>query len=95
MNRNIKLISFFLYLFSLSIIFSQPESQFNPFDWVQYRKTGNINSSSYRFEDIDSLTILYGLGAIKGIGESLVDQVPVRRARLVVQLFGLPFQLCT
>ena len=35
----------------------------------------DINSSSYRFEDIDSSTILYGLGAIKGIGESLVDQI--------------------
>ena len=32
----------------------------------------DINRSSYRFEDLDSRTILYGLGAIKGIGESLV-----------------------
>ena len=59
MNRNFKRISFFLYLFSLSIIFSQPESQFNPFDWVQYRKTGNINSISY------SNTYLY-LGSENG-----------------------------
>ncbi|HJM59663.1 MAG TPA: DNA polymerase III subunit alpha, partial [SAR86 cluster bacterium] len=33
----------------------------------------DINKSSYQFEDIDSQTILYGLGAIKGIGESLVE----------------------
>ena len=59
MNRNFKRISFFLYSFSLSIIFSQPESQFNPFDWVQYRKTGNINSISY------SNTYLY-LGSENG-----------------------------
>ena len=39
----------------------------------------NINKSSYRFEDLDSKTILYGLGAIKGIGESLVDQIILER----------------
>ena len=39
----------------------------------------DINLSSYRFEDIDSKTILYGLGAIKGIGESLVDQIVTER----------------
>ena len=35
----------------------------------------DINRSSYIFEDLDSDNILYGLGAIKGIGESLVNQV--------------------
>jgi len=39
----------------------------------------DINRSSYRFEDIDSKTILYGLGAIKGIGESLVDKIVSER----------------
>ena len=39
----------------------------------------DINRSSYRFEDLDSETILYGLGAIKGIGESLVDQIVLER----------------
>ena len=35
----------------------------------------DINKSSYQFEDTDSQTILYGLGAIKGIGESLVEKI--------------------
>ncbi len=35
----------------------------------------DINESSYRFEDLNSSTILYGLGAIKGIGESLVQKI--------------------
>ena len=39
----------------------------------------DINRSSYRFEDLDSETILYGLGAIKGIGESLVEQIVAER----------------
>ncbi len=39
----------------------------------------DINKSSYRFEDLDSSTILYGLGAIKGIGESLVEQIVSER----------------
>ena len=39
----------------------------------------DINLSSYKFEDVDTKTILYGLGAIKGIGESLVDKIIVER----------------
>ena len=39
----------------------------------------DINHSSYKFEDVDTKTILYGLGAIKGIGESLVDKIIVER----------------
>ena len=35
----------------------------------------DINRSTYRFEDLDSKTILYGLGAIKGIGSSLVEEI--------------------
>ena len=42
MNNNFKIFLFFL----LSSIYSQPEGQFNTFDWVQYRKTGSINSIS-------------------------------------------------
>ncbi|HIK72236.1 MAG TPA: DNA polymerase III subunit alpha [Gammaproteobacteria bacterium] len=39
----------------------------------------DINSSVYRFLDLDSNTILYGLGALKGIGESLVNQITTSR----------------
>ena len=42
MNNNFIIFLFFL----LSFLYSQPDSQFNPFDWVQYRKTGSINSIS-------------------------------------------------
>ena len=35
----------------------------------------DINQSSYKFENPNNKTILYGLGAIKGIGESLVDKI--------------------
>ena len=41
----------------------------------------DVNKSSYRFEDMDSSTILYGLGAIKGIGESLVDKIVEEREK--------------
>jgi len=41
----------------------------------------DINKSYYRFEDIDSSSILYGLGAIKGIGESLVDKIVEEREK--------------
>jgi len=41
----------------------------------------DINKSSYRFEDIDSSTILYGLAAIKGIGESLVEKIIEEREK--------------
>ncbi|MDC0545686.1 DNA polymerase III subunit alpha [Gammaproteobacteria bacterium] len=40
----------------------------------------DINQSSYKFENPDNKTILYGLGAIKGIGESLVDKIISERA---------------
>ena len=39
----------------------------------------DINNSIYRFLDLDSNTILYGLGALKGIGESLVNQITTSR----------------
>ena len=39
----------------------------------------DINNSAYRFLDLDSKTILYGLGALKGIGESLVNQITAVR----------------
>ena len=35
----------------------------------------DINKSDYLFKDLDKETILYGLGAIKGIGESLVSNI--------------------
>ena len=34
-------------LFIHSFIFPQPDLRFHPFDWVQYRKTGKINSISF------------------------------------------------
>ncbi len=37
-------IIFYLFLFSL--LKAQPDLKFHPFDWVQYRKTGGINSIS-------------------------------------------------
>ena len=39
----------------------------------------DINNSAYKFLDLDSKTILYGLGALKGIGESLVNQITAVR----------------
>ena len=35
----------------------------------------DINASFYEFNDLDEKTVLYGLGAIKGIGESLVNTI--------------------
>ena len=35
----------------------------------------DINLSLFEFQDLDEKTILYGLGAIKGIGESLVNSI--------------------
>ena len=35
----------------------------------------NINKSTYIFENLKSGNILYGLGAIKGIGESLISRI--------------------
>jgi DNA polymerase-3 subunit alpha len=52
----------------------------------------DINKSSYRFEDLDSKTILYGLGAIKGIGESLVDQIILERKN---EKFKDMYDFCT
>ena len=45
----------------------------------------DVNRSSYRFEDLDSKTILYGLSAIKGIGESLVEQIVFERKKAEFQ----------
>ena len=44
MNHRNNLI--FLY-FIQTIIFAQPELRFLPFDWVQYRQTGKVNSISF------------------------------------------------
>ena len=41
----------------------------------------DINTSSYAFEDKDKKTVLYGLGAIKGIGESLVKSITTAREK--------------
>ena len=39
----------------------------------------DINSSEYAFKVADDSTILYGLGAIKGVGESAVEEVVAQR----------------
>ena len=39
----------------------------------------DINSSGYRFAPVDEQTIAYGLGAIKGTGESAVDSIVAAR----------------
>ena len=39
----------------------------------------NINQSDYQFSILDNNTITYGLGAIKGLGEALVQAIVVER----------------
>lgn len=39
----------------------------------------DINRSEYRFIAMDAATIVYGLGAIKGVGESAIDQILAAR----------------
>jgi DNA polymerase-3 subunit alpha len=39
----------------------------------------NINSSDYAFKVADDATILYGLGAIKGVGAAAVEEIVSRR----------------
>ncbi|NIL93050.1 MAG: DNA polymerase III subunit alpha [Woeseiaceae bacterium] len=39
----------------------------------------NVNGSAYAFSVADESTILYGLGAIKGVGRSVVDAIIVER----------------
>ncbi len=40
----------------------------------------DVNASVYRFEPVDAATIRYGLGAIKGTGESAIDAIVETRA---------------
>ena len=48
----------------------------------------DINASGYRFDPIDSRTIRYGLGAVKGTGESAVlDILKAREAGAFTDLF--------
>lgn len=35
----------------------------------------DVNKSDYRFRDLDTETILYGLGAIKGVGEAAIESI--------------------
>jgi DNA polymerase-3 subunit alpha len=39
----------------------------------------NVNESLYEFSIKDDKTILYGLGAIKGVGESLIEVLVTER----------------
>ena len=39
----------------------------------------SVNSSSYKFTVIDDNTILFGLGAIKGVGESAIENIITER----------------
>ncbi|MFL2705617.1 MAG: DNA polymerase III subunit alpha [Gammaproteobacteria bacterium] len=50
-------------------------------------KKPDINSSSYLFVNLDSKTILYGLGAIKGVGESLVNSIVLARENKLFESF--------
>ena len=51
-------------LFIHSFIYAQPDLKFHPFDWVQYRKTGKINSISFSDDnkkieiEVDPISIL-------------------------------------
>ncbi|MGB8339695.1 MAG: DNA polymerase III subunit alpha [Burkholderiales bacterium] len=40
----------------------------------------DINQSNYRFEPVDDISIRYGLGAIKGTGQSAVESIACARA---------------
>ena len=40
-----------------------------------------INSSNYYFEPIDATTIRYGLGAVKGTGQSAIEAITAERAQ--------------
>jgi DNA polymerase-3 subunit alpha len=39
----------------------------------------SINHSEYKFTVLDGRTIVYGLGAIKGLGESVIEQIVINR----------------
>jgi DNA polymerase-3 subunit alpha len=52
----------------------------------------DINQSGYRFEPVDAKTIRYGLGAIKGTGESAITAIA--RAREADGAFKDLFDLC-
>ena len=41
----------------------------------------NINQSEYEFSIKDNMTIVYGLGAIKGVGEALVREIVIERIK--------------
>ena len=41
----------------------------------------NINKSEYEFSITDNQTIVYGLGAIKGVGEALVNEIVLEREK--------------
>jgi DNA polymerase-3 subunit alpha len=41
----------------------------------------NINQSEYEFSITDNKTIVYGLGAIKGVGEALVKEIVLERKK--------------
>jgi len=41
----------------------------------------DINKSEFKFLDLSNESILYGLGAIKGVGESIVDEIQKERTK--------------
>ena len=41
----------------------------------------DINQSEYEFSITDNKTIVYGLGAIKGVGEALVKEIVLEREK--------------
>jgi DNA polymerase-3 subunit alpha len=52
----------------------------------------DINRCEYEFEPVDDATILYGLGAIKGLGESAIEAI--LQARAADGVFADLFDLC-
>jgi len=44
-------------------------------------KPPNINESEYQFSILDEKTIIYGMGAIKGVGESLAQEIVLNREK--------------
>ena len=68
-----------LLLTLTSLIFSQPENRFLPFDWVQYRQTGKINSISFSERYAYIGTQLGGLQRFNLLSNRFED--PITRAQ--------------
>jgi len=54
----------------------------------------DINASDYRFVPVDARTIRYGLGAVKGTGESAIGAIVAARDGADARPFASLFELC-